>query len=152
VARAALGWLPEAKPIVLPAGNRLRRRQDFATAVRRGRRAGCPMLVAHVAHESVGDRTHAGPVDSTSSAPRVGFVVSRAVGSAVVRNAVKRRLRHLMHDRLDRLAPGTLVVIRALPPAAGASYAELAADLDASLDRAIRAPAVNPRATEGPTS
>ena len=66
---------------------------------------------------------------------RVGFVVSRAVGGAVVRNRVARRLRHLVRPRLQQLPPGTLLVIRALPPAATATSAELAMDLDAVLRR-----------------
>jgi ribonuclease P protein component len=144
VARVARVCQPEEKSAVLPAGNRLRRRQDFATAVRRGRRAGRPLVVAHVAHVPVDGHldlpAEGGSVDMpvARATPRVGFIVSRAVGSAVVRNAVKRRLRHLVRDRLDRLPAGALVVIRALPPSATASAAELAADLDASLERALR--------------
>lgn len=68
---------------------------------------------------------------------RVGFVVSRAVGPAVTRNLVKRRLRHLLRERLGRLPRGSLLVVRALPAAAGTSYAELAADLDRRLDRLL---------------
>lgn len=64
---------------------------------------------------------------------RAGFVVSRAVGGAVVRNAVRRRLRHLVRDRLGDLPPGSLLVVRALPGAADRSYARLGADLDAAL-------------------
>jgi ribonuclease P protein component len=68
------------------------------------------------------------------SAPsRAGFVVSKAVGNAVVRNTVRRRLRHLVRERLPELPAGSTVVVRALPPAAGASYAQLGADLDAAL-------------------
>jgi ribonuclease P protein component len=63
----------------------------------------------------------------------VGFVVGRTVGAAVTRNRVKRRLRHLMRSRVDRLARGSLCVIRALPPAAGADYRHLERDLDAAL-------------------
>ncbi|MDI5982883.1 ribonuclease P protein component, partial [Amycolatopsis magusensis] len=33
---------------MLPTEHRLRRREDFATAVRRGRRAGRPLLVVHL--------------------------------------------------------------------------------------------------------
>ena len=51
----------------------------------------------------------------------------------MVRHQVQRRLRHLLRDRIGALAPGTLVVVRALAPAAGASSAELAADLDSAL-------------------
>jgi ribonuclease P protein component len=71
-------------------------------------------------------------------APRVGFVVSRAVGGSVVRHAVARRLRHLMRDRLTLLPVGSHVVVRALPAAASASSTELGRDLDAALDRALR--------------
>ncbi|NIU05075.1 MAG: ribonuclease P protein component, partial [Gammaproteobacteria bacterium] len=57
----------------------------------------------------------------------------RSVGNAVVRNAVRRRLRHLIRDRLARLPAGTDVVVRALPAAATASSALLGDDLDRSL-------------------
>ncbi len=79
--------------------------------------------------------TSAGPVlpGTAPAGPRVGFVVSRAVGSAVIRNQVKRRLRHLCRDRLPVLPSGSMLVIRALPPAAGASYEELAEELDRCL-------------------
>jgi len=110
---------------VLPAGHRLRRRRDFATAVRRGQRAGRAHLAVHL---------HVPTVPPQPSAPpRAGLVVNRAVGGAVTRNTVRRRLRHLLASRLDLLPPGSLLVIRALPPAAEASSAQLAADLDAAL-------------------
>ncbi len=63
--------------------------------------------------------------------------MSKAVGIAVVRNRVKRRLRHLMRDRLDRLPAGSLVVVRALPGAGDADHDQLARDLDAALERLL---------------
>lgn len=71
---------------------------------------------------------------------RVGFVVSKAVGVAVVRNRVKRRLRHLVRERLGDLPRG-LLVVRAQPAAAQASYAELGRALDRCLQRALDRPA-----------
>lgn len=68
---------------------------------------------------------------------RAGFVVSKAVGGAVQRNLVKRRLRHLIRERLVLLPPGSLVVVRALPGAGGADHAQLARDLDAALQRLL---------------
>ncbi len=67
----------------------------------------------------------------------VGFIVSRAVGNAVIRHRVTRQLRHLMRDRYASLPAGTGVVVRALPSAAGRSSAELAASLDRALERAV---------------
>ena len=63
--------------------------------------------------------------------------MSKAVGGAVVRNKVKRRLRHLMRERVDQLPPGSLVVVRALPGAGDADHAQLAQDLDAALRRLL---------------
>jgi ribonuclease P protein component len=64
---------------------------------------------------------------------RAGFVVSKAVGGAVVRNVVRRRLRHLVRDRMADLPAGSTLVVRALPAAADLPYDRLAADLDAAL-------------------
>lgn len=69
--------------------------------------------------------------------PRVGFIVSKAVGNSVVRHRVTRRLRAVMAARLAFLPPGTDVVIRALPRAAVASSVVLAADVDRALRRVL---------------
>ncbi len=114
---------------MLPTAHRLRRRRDFAATVRGGRRAGRRTLVVHLRRDLASDTTP----------PRAGFVVSRAVGGAVVRNRVRRRLRHLLRDHLDELPGGATVVVRALPPSAEASYAALRADLVGALRTALGA-------------
>jgi ribonuclease P protein component len=122
---------------VLPSENRLRRRQDFATAVRRGRRAGRPTLVVHLSGDGGHDDIHPHTAGDATPPPRAGFVVSKAVGGAVTRNLVKRRLRHLVRERLALLPPGSLVVVRALSGSGEAGYAQLARDLDAALERLL---------------
>ncbi|RZS37596.1 ribonuclease P protein component [Herbihabitans rhizosphaerae] len=62
-------------------------------------------------------------------------MVSKAVGNAVVRHRVSRRLRHLMRDRLGTLPAGAALVVRALPPSATASSRQLGKDIDAALRR-----------------
>ena len=109
--------------------HRLTGAQQFSSTVRRGARAGSTTLVGHLL------------VEPGSTPPRVGFVVSRAVGNAVVRNRTQRRLRHLVADRLPTLPPGTRLVVRALPAAAAADSARLGDDLDRVLRRVVRAPA-----------
>ena len=114
---------------MLPAPHRLRERADFASAVRgRGStRAGSPLLVVHATRSDA----------RTGHPPRVGFVVSKAVGGAVVRTRTKRRLRALASARVGALPSGTDVVVRANPPAAEASSAELASALDPLWHRVI---------------
>ena len=93
--------------------------------VRTGRRSGGDLLVVHVLRH---DRT---------DPARIGFVVGRVVGNAVVRHRVQRQFRHLFRDRLADLPVGCEVVVRALPAAAAASYPELGAELDRCLQRSL---------------
>ncbi len=65
----------------------------------------------------------------------MGFVVSKAVGPAVTRNLVKRRLRHLARERTESLPARGMLVVRALPAAADASYGDLARELDRCLTK-----------------
>ena len=112
---------------MLPAGHRLRASSDFAATFRgpRGARAGSTLIVVH-----------ANQADARAGQPpRVGFVVSKAVGGAVVRNRTKRRLRALMAARVGALPLGTDLVIRANPVAAQANSSSLAVELDGLLAR-----------------
>jgi ribonuclease P protein component len=108
---------------VLPAERRVRRREDFTATVREGARIGAPGLVIHVRR------------DCGHAPARAGFIVGRAVGPAVRRNRVRRRLRHLIAPRLALLPAGTEVIVRATPVAATASGRELAVTLNGLLDR-----------------
>lgn len=110
---------------MLPVVNRLGDAAVFRQASRKGRRAGSRTLVAHLAREDEPD----GPTPL-----RVGFVVSKAVGNAVVRNRVKRRLRALVREQLSVLPGSAVLVVRALPASATASSAELRADLARCLE------------------
>jgi len=126
---------------VLPTASRLRRRCDFTATVRRGRRAGRQCLVVHLElpQDLILHNPTAELADSTAAVPRAGFVVGKSVGGAVVRNRVRRQLRHIVAGHLNRLPPGSTLVVRALPLAAGASSADLARDFEAALARADRA-------------
>jgi ribonuclease P protein component len=107
---------------VLARVNRVKTPDDFRQIMRRGRRSGGSLLVTHAL------RTEGGPV-------RFGFVVGRAVGNAVVRNRVKRRLRAIAFGLLPTVATGTAVVVRALPPAATGTAGELQAEIHGALTR-----------------
>ena len=116
---------------MLARTHRLTSSRDFAETIRRGRRAGTSTVVVHLA----------GGEASLDVEPRVGLVVGKTVGNAVTRNQVKRRLRHIARGRLSSLPRGTVLVLRALPPAATGSSAMLARDVDAALRRLFGASA-----------
>ena len=105
----------------------MRRPADFERAVRHGARCGRDSLVVHVA----GDPVAEGPAV-------VGFVVSKEVGNAVVRNRVKRRLRAVVSQRMDQLPQGARLVVRALSKSAGVDSMVLARDFDSALAGARR--------------
>ncbi|WP_295014590.1 ribonuclease P protein component [uncultured Microbacterium sp.] len=107
---------------MLARPHRLVRGSDYRTAVRRGRRYGGPRLIVSV-------------LDTGETRPtRFGFIVSKQVGNAVVRNTVRRRLKDACARQLP-LPEGIDIVIRALPASATAPFAELLADVERAVER-----------------
>ena len=56
---------------------------------------------------------------------RAGFVTSRRVGDAVVRNRIRRRLREIVRKHQHQLVNGSWIITIALGRASGARFAEL---------------------------
>jgi len=82
---------------------------------------------------------HANSTDARAGQPpRVGFVVSKAVGNAVVRNRTKRVLRALMSARIGGLPDGVDVVIRANVDLPGTPTRTVAQELDKLLATVMR--------------
>lgn len=119
---------------MLPQSNKLRSSRDFTVTVRRGRRIGRKTLVLHIR-----DTAASGGEDKTDtqiarfSGPRVGLVVSKAVGNAVTRHAVSRKLRHVMAAAAQDLPSTMDIVVRALPASATATSQELSHDVQSAL-------------------
>jgi ribonuclease P protein component len=67
--------------------------------------------------------------------PHIGLVVSKAVGTAVQRHRVARRLRHVARTVIGELQPGDRIVIRALPGSRHAISARLEQELRTALRR-----------------
>ncbi len=105
--------------------NRVRTSADFTNIVRSGARTGRRNLVFYA-------------LTGNSFEPsRFGFIVSKAVGNAVVRNLVKRRLRKCAADVLAAQPEGLMVVARALPASAAASWVELSSDYASAAAAAV---------------
>jgi ribonuclease P protein component len=126
---------------VLPADARIRSSRDFGSALKRGRRAARGGVVVHWAPGPESNEPAARPQTTPSDADanrtaRAGFVVSKAVGNAVVRNKVKRRLRHAAAAELPHWPAGTDVVVRATPRAAERDFDQLRRDLTEAVQAA----------------
>jgi ribonuclease P protein component len=67
--------------------------------------------------------------------PRLGLSVSRKVGNAVTRNAVRRRLREVFHSCISGMSEDLDIVVSAKPAAAGATFEELREEFSKSLGR-----------------
>jgi len=63
--------------------------------------------------------------DARLSGIKVGFITTRRLGNAVIRNRVRRRLRGILVDVGDRIRPGRYLVTVARPAAAEAEFGEL---------------------------
>ncbi|GAA1472494.1 ribonuclease P protein component [Corynebacterium felinum] len=127
---------------MLPNQHKITSSEEFKQTIRRGKRAGGGTVVVHLRP----------PATSTSEnlqlqhthmlltpPPRAGLVVSKAVGNAVTRHSVSRKLRHILMGILPELEDGTTIVLRALAPAATATSKELERDVRTALAK-IRRP------------
>lgn len=89
---------------MLAAINRLTSREDFARVTRSPIRSTTKSLVGYLSKEP------------NLISPKVGFVVSKAIGGSVIRHRVTRQLRHASKSSLHILPPQSMVVIRATKP------------------------------------
>jgi len=92
--------------------NRLSRSRDFEAVYRHGRSVSSRFLVLYWF-----------PQEEAAS-PRFGFSVPRSVGGAVERNKIKRQMREVRRERLERVPLGNdyvLIVRPGLPEAVEAN-------------------------------
>jgi|SRR5437868_2527919 len=104
-----------AKRLAFPKTRRLTHAAEFDRVKQNGRVQRGQFLVLSI-------------LDATGPAFRAGFVTSRAIGRAVVRNRVGRRLREIVRKHQSEVVSGIWVVTIARVAAAKASYAQLEAE------------------------
>ncbi|GAA1211325.1 ribonuclease P protein component [Rhodoglobus aureus] len=110
---------------MLSKANRVTHPGDFRLAVRRGRRYSAPHCVVHIVS------------NERSTGVRFGFIVSKAVGNAVVRNKVRRRLRAAAAQLLPNVPGSVDVVVRALAGSEQAECTTLQAEIAEGIDRIV---------------
>lgn len=95
-------------------GQRLTAAADFTRCYREGARWRAPYFTVHAYRRGEG-------------VARLGLAVGKAIGPAVVRNRVKRRLREIFRLHLQQIPGGYDLFVRAAPASASASYRQLEA-------------------------
>jgi ribonuclease P protein component len=108
--------------------HRLSRSRDFDAVYRQGRSTSTRFLVLYwFEREEEGE-------------PRLGLAVPKATGNAVARNRIKRQLREVWRERLERVPTGhdyVLIVKPGLPEAVQANgFSWLGARVDEVLQKA----------------
>jgi ribonuclease P protein component len=68
-------------------------------------------------------------LSTPTTPPQVAYAIGRPVGSAPVRNRVRRRLRAVTREHADLLAPGHAYLVQVRPSAARTSFSDLRAEL-----------------------
>jgi len=102
-----------AKRFTFPKSRRLTQSAEFAQVKKNGRvYRGRSVLLSIL---RANDATHF----------RAGFITSRALGPAVARNRVRRRLREIVRKHQREIVDGTWIVTIARAQAVGATYQEL---------------------------
>lgn len=101
----------------------LRRRADFARLRQRGRRTATPCLTLFEADPAAHD-----------AQPLVGITIGKAVGGAVVRNRLKRRIQAIVQERFVAGYRRCRLLIIPRPAAAGLPFEALRTELLQALE------------------
>ena len=105
-----------AKRFTFPKSRRLTRSAEFALVKKSGRVERGRLLMLSFLSTNDGKPF------------RAGFITSRAIGSAVQRNRVRRRLREIVRKHQHAVKDGIWIVTIARAKAATATYPELEAE------------------------
>ncbi len=114
-----------------PRACRLVRRAEFDAVYREGRR-----------HTSQSFVVFCRP--NRRDVSRFGMSVKRALGGAVARNRIRRRIREILRHHRQEIAPGWDIVIHPRSSLASAKFAALEVELMQLLRSTISRPAASP--------
>lgn len=114
---------PANSPNSFPKKSRLLGSADFRRVYDKGIRFSTPLFAAFLLVREDGD------------GPRVGFTVPRALGKAVKRNRIRRRVREALRLRLNRVDPKWDIVINPRRAVLDASWEAIGEQVDRLIRR-----------------
>jgi ribonuclease P protein component len=108
-----------------PKRVRLLRSQDFRRIYDGGVKYACPLFAAFCMREPQADS-----LPGEIRGPHIGFTTPRALGKAVLRNRVRRRVREAVRHQLERLSPQWSIVLNPRRKALDAPMPELLREIE----------------------
>lgn len=118
------------------SNRRVTRGVDYRRIVRSGYRVGGKYCLAHAVLLSLETDVSADVSRETSKIQaRFGFIITKAVGKAVTRNLLRRRLKAICDKAIRNGFSGADVVLRVFPAAVNVSYQELEAEVLKQLEK-----------------
>ena len=106
---------------MLNAKNRLKKRKEFGYIYKKGTKVYGQHLCIFF-------------VPSKIATPKIGLSVANKVGNAVVRNKLKRQIRHIMREFVPYIK-NTNLVLMVYPEIVGTSFAELKKNIQKTLQK-----------------
>ena len=128
---ATVSRASDAPRLDLPRACRLVRRAEYDAVYRDGRRRTSREFTVFLRPNGL-------------DLSRFGWSIKKALGGAVRRNRIRRRLRETLRLHRQEIAPGWDIVIHPRSSVATAKFSALAAELLALLPRTERRPAQSP--------
>jgi ribonuclease P protein component len=110
---------------MLAKANRVVRGDEYRATVRYGRRVSTGHILLYVRSTE------------PAVATRFGFIVTKAIGNAVTRNLVRRRLKAVSFEALAHHATGSDVVMRALPGCTEVEWSTLHDEVLEAMNRGV---------------
>ncbi len=121
----------------MKAQNRIKRGADYRRIVKLGQRYGGKYFLIYVIDKSTAlDNIQSGDFcQRPHESAKFGFIITRAVGNAVTRNLVRRRMKHITALIIENGFSEKDIVIRVFPSAVKLEYSALKDALEKQLNR-----------------
>jgi ribonuclease P protein component len=98
---------------------RVRLESDYRYILNRGKKSYAPFFLMSKASQR----------DTSLVSTRFGFITSKKVGKATIRNKLRRQFREIIRKEIDNIKPGFDVVIVVSPKAVNVKFPEIQKEL-----------------------